>query len=135
MRVVWLLERGLSMREVPPTRVPGEALVRVRFAGICSTDLELVKGYYPYTGIPGHEFVGEVVQSPDSAWIDFSSIVVDEITIVGSRCGPFEPALALLAAGQVDPSDLIAAEFPLEKAFEAFALAAQPGTLKVLVRP
>ena len=42
-------------RDRPP---PGEALVRVRVAGVCNTDLELVRGYYPYTGVPGHEFVG-----------------------------------------------------------------------------
>ena len=42
---------------------PDEALIKIRKAGICSTDLELVKGYYPYTGVIGHEFVGEVVSS------------------------------------------------------------------------
>src|SRR5688500_19085022 len=42
---------------MPP---PGEALVRVLLAGVCNTDLELVKGYYPFAGVPGHEFVGEV---------------------------------------------------------------------------
>ncbi len=43
---------------------PGEALIRVRLSGICGTDLELVRGYYPFTGVPGHEFVGEVVEIP-----------------------------------------------------------------------
>ena len=63
MRAVWLENKVLSFREdIPePELLPGEALVKVRLAGICGTDLELVKGYYPYYGIPGHEFVGEIV--------------------------------------------------------------------------
>ncbi len=303
------------MRDAPRPAKPNEATIRVRMAGICSTDLELVKGYYPFTGIPGHEFVGEVVSASDESWIglrvvgdinvscesceqchngrtthcenrtvlginkrdgvfaeftslpisnlhrvppsvtdemavfteplaaaleiqeqvhvqptdrvlvvgagrlgqliaqtlaltgcdlyvvarhefqrkilldrsiniiaedeahpwrwdivveatgspsgyslarqavrprgtlvlkstykdempvNFSSIVVDEVNIIGSRCGPFEPALRLLEKGEVDPSVLIAAEFKLEEAIEAFEHAAQPGVLKVLVAP
>ena len=44
-----------------PARLPGEALVRVCLAGICNTDLELVRGYMNFHGVLGHEFVGEVV--------------------------------------------------------------------------
>jgi threonine dehydrogenase-like Zn-dependent dehydrogenase len=61
--------------------------------------------------------------------------VVDEITIVGSRCGPFAPALRLLEAGEVDPLPLIAERFPLERAVEAMDAAARPGMMKVLIRP
>src|ERR1051326_889300 len=43
-----------------PAPVPGEALVRVLLAGICNTDLEIVRGYMGFQGIPGHEFVGVV---------------------------------------------------------------------------
>lgn len=66
MKAVWLDNNKLRFRgDVPvPEPPPGEALVAVRLAGICATDLELVKGYYPYTGIPGHEFVGEIVRAP-----------------------------------------------------------------------
>jgi len=71
----------------------------------------------------------------DEMPVNFSSIVVDEVNIIGSRCGPFEPALRLLEKGEVDPSVLIAAEFKLEEAIEAFEHAAQPGVLKVLVAP
>src|SRR5688572_29241914 len=44
-----------------PARAPGEALVRVRVSGVCDTDLQLARGYMGFRGIPGHEFVGDVV--------------------------------------------------------------------------
>jgi len=315
MRALWLEDQALSVRDVPVPRVDGEALVRVRLSGICGTDLELVRGYYPFAGVPGHEFVGDVVESPDPAWIgarvvgeinaacghceaclacrpthcenrtvlgiatrdgahaeyltlppanlhrvpdsvpdeaavfteplaaaleileqvhvlpsdrvllvgagrlgqlvaqvlaltgarlsvvarhqaqldllhargiatitadeveprrwdvvleatgspsgletarravrprgtlvlkstyhggitlDLAPFVVDEITVVGSRCGPFAPALRLLESGQVDPTPLIAGEFPLADAIEAMRVAGAPGTAKVLLRP
>ena len=315
MKALWLENHQLDLRDVPKPAKPGEALIRIRKAGICSTDLELVKGYYPFTGILGHEFVGEVVSADDGSWVgqrvvgdinvtcggceqclngrsthcenrtvlgitkrdgtfaefttlplpnlhrvpasvpdemavfteplaaaleiqqqvhvqptdrvlvvgagrlgqfiaqtlaltgcdlhvvarhdyqqkilvergiriiaeedvqpwrwdivveatgspggfslarqairprgtlvlkstykgelmvNFSSIVVDEVNIVGSRCGPFEPALRLMEKGQVDPTVLIAAEFRMGEALQAFEHAAQPGVLKVLVTP
>ncbi len=313
MQAVWLENNRIALRDMARPAQPAEALIRIRKAGICSTDLELVKGYYPYTGILGHEFVGEVVDAPDLDWIgrrvvgeinaacgaceackngrpthcenrtvlgivnragvfaeyttlpvenlhrvpdsvpdeaavfteplaaaleiqqqiqikptdrvlligagrlgqliaqtlaltgcdlrvvarhehtqnllkargirittgdeiqsrrwdvvveatgspdgfnlarrairprgtlvmkstykgemnvNFSSIVVDEITILGSRCGPFEPALRLLEKREVDPTVLIAAQFKLEESLKAFEQAAQPGVLKVLL--
>jgi len=315
MKALWLENHQLDLRSLPEPANPGEALIRIRKAGICSTDLELVKGYYPFTGIPGHEFVGEVVAADDESWVgqrvvgdinvtcgdceqclngrsthcenrtvlgitkrdgtfaefttlpianlhrvpasvpdemavfteplaaaleiqqqvhvrptdrvlvvgagrlgqliaqtlaltgsdlhvaarhayqqkiliergiriiaeedvqpwrwdivveatgspggfslarqairprgtlvmkstykgemsvNFSSIVVDEVNIVGSRCGPFEPALRLMEKGEVDPSVLIAGEFKLGEALLAFERAAQAGVLKVLVTP
>ena len=315
MQALWLEDQQLGMRDVPQPEVTGEALIHIRKAGICSTDLELVKGYYPYSGIPGHEFVGEVIDCEDRSWlgqrvvgdinvscgtcagchggrpthcenrtvlgilnrngtfaefttlplanlhrvpasvpdemavfteplaaaleilelvhiqpgdrvlwvgagrlgqliaqtlaltgcdlrviarqgnqqkmladrgircipeedvdpsrwdlvveatgspagfelarravrprgtivmkstykgelsVNMSSIVVDEVTILGSRCGPFEPALRLLEQGEIDPGPLIAAEFPLGDALSAFERAAQPGVLKVLLTP
>jgi threonine dehydrogenase-like Zn-dependent dehydrogenase len=316
MRALWLEDRALRLRDdVPlPSPPPGEALVRVRVAGVCNTDLELVAGYYPYTGVPGHEFVGVVEKAdaapkwiarrvvgeinaacgacptclaghrthcerrtvlgivardgafathlrlpianlhavPDSlpdevaafaeptaaaleiqeqvrvrpgdravvvgagklgnlvaqtlvatgcrllvvgrsprplalvaargiatttaegveprradlavectgspegleiarravrprgtivlkstyhgkAAIDMAPFVVDEITLVGSRCGPFAPALRALARGDVDPRPLVEARYPLSEALSAFTHAARPGALKVLV--
>lgn len=313
MQAIWLENNQISMRDVPQPKKPNEALIKIRKAGICSTDLELVKGYYPYTGILGHEFVGEVVNASDSAligsrvvgdinavcglceacrngrpthcenrtvlgitnrdgifaeyttlplenlhrvpdsvsdemavfteplaaaleiqeqiqikptdrvlvigagrlgqliaqtlaltgcdlhvvarhsqqqnlltarkiritseaeiqphkWdivvevtgssagfnlarkairprgtlvmkstykgdvtVNFSSIVVDEINIIGSRCGPFEPALRLMEKREVDPTVLIADEYSLSNGLKAFEKAAQPGVLKVLV--
>ena len=315
MKALWLENHQLDLRNVPEPTKPGEALIRIRKAGICSTDLELVKGYYPFAGIPGHEFVGEVIAADDQSWVgqrvvgdinvtcgnceqckngrsthcenrtvlgitkrhgifaefttlplsnlhrvpvsvpdemavfteplaaaleiqeqvhihptdrvlvvgsgrlgqliaqtlaltgcnlrmvarhayqqkiliergieviseeavqpwrwdvvveatgspggfslarqairprgtlvmkstykgeisvNFSSIVVDEVNIIGSRCGPLEPALRLMEKGQVDPRVLIAAEFRLGEALQAFEHAAQPGVLKVLVTP
>ncbi len=316
MRALWLEGQALRLRDDLPAPNPaeGEALVRVRVAGICNTDLELVRGYYPYTGVPGHEFVGVVEEAagapewvsrrvvgeinaacgecptcragrrthcerrtvlgiagrdgvfatharlparnlhavpesvPDEvavfteptaaalelqeqvrvgpgdrvvvvgagklgnlvaqtlaltgcrllvvgrsprplallaargiatavadgieprqadlavectgnpeglelarravrptgtivlkstyhgkAAIDMSRFVVDEITLVGSRCGPFPPALAILARGDVDPRPLVEARYPLADAVAAFEHAARPGTLKILV--
>jgi len=315
MKSLWLENNKIDLRNIPQPRKPNEALIKIRKAGICSTDLELVKGYYPYTGILGHEFVGEVVEAAEASWIgrrvvgeinvvcnqceqclngrpthcenrtvlgivnrngtfaefttlpitnlhrvpdsvsdemavfteplaaaleiqdqinlkptdrvllvgagrlgqliaqtlaltgcdlrvvarhahqqnllkargirivseeeiqpwrwdvvveatgspggftlarqairprgtlvlkstykgelnvNFSSIVVDEINIIGSRCGPFEPALRLLESGRVDPTVLIEDEFKLDRALEAFERAAQTGVLKVLVEP
>ena len=321
MQSLWLENQSLSLREISLPAKPGDALIRVRLSGICGTDLELLRGYYPFTGVPGHEFVGEVVSIPESDevstnWIgkrvvgeinvacgtceqcrrqgrpthceqrsvlgitnrdgvhaeyttlplanlylvpasipdeaavfteplaaaleiqqqihiqptdrvllvgagrlgqliaqtlaltgcdlrvvaryphqqallesrhirlisdeavqprrwdvvveatgspsgfdlarhairprgtlvlkstyrgemtmNWSPFVVDEITILGSRCGPFAPALRLLASAQVDPTILIAGRFPLANALDAIAAAQQPGALKVLLKP
>ena len=84
MKSLWLENNKIDLREVAQTRKPNEALIKIRKAGICSTDLELVKGYYPYTGILGHEFVGEVVETEDASWI--GQRVVGEINVVCNRC-------------------------------------------------
>jgi 2-desacetyl-2-hydroxyethyl bacteriochlorophyllide A dehydrogenase len=67
--------------------------------------------------------------------VNLSSVVVDELTIIGSRCGPFGPALRLLASHRVDPLPLVAARYPLHQGVEAFQHASQPGVLKVLLTP
>jgi threonine dehydrogenase-like Zn-dependent dehydrogenase len=72
---------------------------------------------------------------PGSTAVDLSGLVVDEIRIVGSRCGPFPAALRLLSRGLVDVTPLIEAEYPLDDGLAAFEHAARPGALKVLVRP
>ncbi len=68
------------------------------------------------------------------AAVDLSRLVVDEVRVVGSRCGPFGAALRLLAHGLVDVTSLIHAEMSLDETLAAYELAAQPGVLKVLVR-
>ena len=316
MKSLWLEKEKLSYRENRPKPAKkGEALIRVRLAGICGTDLEMVRGYYPFSGVPGHEFVGEVIEAEDESWlgqrvageinvscgkceaclngrkshcenrtvlgivnrdgvfaeyvtlptrnlhrvpdsvsdekavftellaaaleipeevhihptdrilligagrfgqliaqvlqltgaylrvvarhphqqnllkvrgirtiaedaveakrwdvvvdatgsasgfslarqairprgvlvmkstykgemrINFSSIVVDEINIIGSRCGPFAPALRLLESGAINPLGMIAAEYPLEEGVTAFEKASERGVLKVLLKP
>lgn len=65
--------------------------------------------------------------------IDTAHVVVHEITLVGSRCGRFEPALALLREGKVLVSEMISARVPLAEAPRAFDLAAAKGSLKVLL--
>ncbi|MFU8891522.1 MAG: MDR/zinc-dependent alcohol dehydrogenase-like family protein [Anaerosomatales bacterium] len=315
MKALWLEDGNLSVREIDVPPASGEALVRVTLSGICGTDLELTRGYYPYTGVPGHEFVGEVVEASDPGWVgtrvvaeindacgscptcrrgypthcekrtvlgivshdgshaeyvrvpvanlhrvpdrvtdeaavfteplaaaleiieqvhirpgdrvllvgagrlgqlvgrilaltgahlravaryerqtellalagvecvaedevgercwdvvveatgspsglhtaraalrprgtlvlkstyrgevtlDLAPFVVDEITVVGSRCGPFEPALELLATGRIDPVPLTETRYPLARALEAFEAAVRPGAMKVLLEP
>lgn len=64
-----------------------------------------------------------------------SRIVVDEITVVGSRCGRFAPALDLLTRGSVDVTGLITDEMPLSQGVAAMSRAAEKGVMKVLLRP
>lgn len=313
MRAV-MLDRGeVRVEDAPfPAPAPGHSLIKVRLAGICNTDLELQRGYYGFSGVPGHEFVGEVVQSDDvrllgkrvageinltcghcsycsrgeerhcsrrtvlgiighpgafaqflslphknlhvlpdsitdreavfveplaaalhageqarltegepvavlgdgklgllvaqaakamgaevslygkhdrkrrlaSAWginvdasssetyavvidctgspeglntairmtrplgivimkstveravtLDMAPAIVNEISLLGSRCGPFEPAIRLLAEKKVGVAEMIDEEYPLEQAADAFAHAATKGSLKILLRP
>ena len=292
MRALWLENQQLRLRDDLPTPSrEGEVVVRVLVAGICNTDIELTRGYYPFTGVPGHEFVGLVdgkrvvgeinaacgsceacragrrthcekrsvlgIRNRDGAFaeyltlpsenlrivpdeisdeeavfveplaaaleiqeqvkltaddrvlvvgngklgrliaqtlaltgckltvldrrvaarpphsrfdvavectgnpegfaiaraalrqrgtlimkstyagdlnVDASSLVVDEITLIGSRCGPFEPALRLLASRAVDVQPLIHATWSLDDALTAFEQAQRRGALKVLIR-
>jgi threonine dehydrogenase-like Zn-dependent dehydrogenase len=62
-----VFDNGLSFRSdwKKPVPAPGEALVRVTYAGICATDLEITKGYMGFTGVPGHEFVGVIEEAAD----------------------------------------------------------------------
>ncbi len=64
----------LSLQDIPVPARAGECLIRVRFAGICGTDLQILEGYAGFTGVPGHEFVGTVEAAPD-----------DEAALVGKR--------------------------------------------------
>jgi threonine dehydrogenase-like Zn-dependent dehydrogenase len=67
------------------------------------------------------------------AGFDTAPVIVNEITLVGSRCGRFEPAIELLKDGLVNVSDMISERMPLERAPQAFRTAAKPGVLKVLL--
>jgi threonine dehydrogenase-like Zn-dependent dehydrogenase len=65
--------------------------------------------------------------------VAMAPFVIDEITVVGSRCGPFEPALRLLERRLVEVEALVDAEYPIEQGLEAFERAVTPGTLKVQI--
>lgn len=90
---LWLADRQLSLRRDLPAPVPGphEALVRPLLRGICSTDHQLVDGLYPFTGVPGHEFVGIVESGPPEL---IGQRVVAEINIPCGRCALCRQGLA-----------------------------------------
>ena len=67
-----IFDEALKLRNdtVSPKPPPGEALIRTTIAGICNTDIEIVRGYMGFQGILGHEFVGVVEQADDAPeWV------------------------------------------------------------------
>src|SRR6266496_555863 len=80
------LENGrVELRETQrPERPPGFALIRLLCGGICNTDLELQRGYYGFSGTPGHEFVGEVVEADRRDLV--GRRVVGEINLACGDC-------------------------------------------------
>jgi threonine dehydrogenase-like Zn-dependent dehydrogenase len=85
MLSVHLQSGHVEVRRQPLPRIPeGFARIRLLAAGICSTDLELQRGYYGFSGTPGHEFVGEVVASEDPAWL--GRRVAGEINLACGKC-------------------------------------------------
>lgn len=81
---------------------------------------------------PGGTMVLKSTHRADTPF-DMTMAVVDEIRVVGSRCGPFPPALKLLEEGRLDPRPLIDATFSLDAGLEALEVSRQPGSLKVLI--
>jgi threonine dehydrogenase-like Zn-dependent dehydrogenase len=81
-----IFDKSLSFDPRRPEPAPGDgdSLLRVRQAGICATDLEITKGYMSFRGVLGHEFVADVVSSPDRDLI--GQRVCGEINIVCGRC-------------------------------------------------
>lgn len=84
--------RRLQPRDNPIPRLrPGWALIKVRLAGICNTDIEILRGYHQFSGTPGHEFVGDVVkvagasQREQARWLERR--VVGEINISCASLG------------------------------------------------
>jgi alcohol dehydrogenase len=85
MRAVHLESGVVSVKSVPkPRAIPGFATIRLLYGGICSTDLELQRGYYGFRGTPGHEFVGEVVEAGDRSLL--GKRVVGEINLACGKC-------------------------------------------------
>jgi threonine dehydrogenase-like Zn-dependent dehydrogenase len=123
---------------IPTKRVLGDA-----------ADTKRVKETFPLvveaTGSPSGLSLAQSMTEPrgtlvlkstfhGAAPVETWPIVVKELTVVGSRCGPFEKAMALLRSGKVDPTPLISREFPLAEAAEAMEYAQRRGVMKVLLR-
>ena len=89
-----VFDRKLELRRdySDPVKTPGESIVRVIAAGICGTDLEIARGYMQFAGVPGHEFVGRVVESNNAALR--SKRVVGEINAGCGRCALCDAGLA-----------------------------------------
>jgi threonine dehydrogenase-like Zn-dependent dehydrogenase len=82
----FVVDGEAALKEIPRPEPPlGEALVKVTAAGICKTDVEIVKGYMDFVGVPGHEFVGVVESSPVAEQI--GTRVVGEINVGCGECG------------------------------------------------
>lgn len=79
-------KEALYREDIPmPVCREGESLVKIHLAAVCNTDKEVRKGYKPdFTGVMGHEFVGEVVDSPDKRWI--GKRVVGELNAACGKC-------------------------------------------------
>ena len=85
MLAVHLANGAVSLRDIPvPDRLRGFALLRLLVGGICNTDLELQRGYYGFAGIPGHEFVAQVVAADTTSLI--GRRVVGEINLACHAC-------------------------------------------------
>lgn len=66
--------------------------------------------------------------------IDLTKVVVSEIKIIGSRCGPFQPAMRILQRKEIPITDLVSYTFPLADAKKALSIAKQKGVHKVLLK-
>ena len=113
-----------------------------------ASDLKRIKETFSLvveaTGSPGGLTIAQQMTEPrgtlvlkstfhGAAPVETWPIVVKEITVVGSRCGPFGKAMALLKSGKVDPTQLITRSFPLADAQEAILFAHKPGIMKILL--
>lgn len=79
---------------------------------------------------------GTIVQKStfvDNVLLDVSRLVVDEVQVIGSRCGPFQPAIRALMRGLVNVQELIDRRFPLEMGLQAFDYAMKEEALKVIL--
>lgn len=87
MKGIWLEDKKLHLKNdvALPVLDANEVLIQTNLAGICATDLEMVKGYYSFTGVLGHEFVGTVVDAPGHEYLN-GKRVVGNINITCGRC-------------------------------------------------
>jgi threonine dehydrogenase-like Zn-dependent dehydrogenase len=85
MQAAYIENGGVAIREIiVPFRPDGFAMLRLLIGGICNTDLELQRGYYGFAGIPGHEFVAEVVEADTRELV--GKRVVGEINLACTNC-------------------------------------------------
>jgi len=91
MKGLWLEDKKMSFRaDLPlPQLEADEVLIKVLLAGVCSTDLEMVKGYYDFTGVPGHEFVGLVEEDNGHPELRRKRVIGD----INISCGECERCL------------------------------------------
>ncbi|MGC1088376.1 MAG: alcohol dehydrogenase catalytic domain-containing protein [Candidatus Acidiferrum sp.] len=114
-----------------------------------ASDLIRVKGNYGLlveaTGSPGGFALAQQMTEPrgtlvlkstfhGAAPIETWPIVVKELSVIGSRCGPFDKALEMLASRKVDPTPLVNKTFPLKEARAGMRFAQRPGVMKVLLK-
>ena len=91
MKGLWLEDRKMTFRDdlSMPILEADEVLIKVLLAGVCSTDLEMVNGYYEFTGVPGHEFVGLVVDGNGHPVLRGKRVIGD----INISCGECERCL------------------------------------------
>lgn len=124
---LWMAAKmGIDAREIPKRQAPAYDWV-VDATGSSRGLLQAVKMTRPR----GTVIMKSTVHG--LARFDSAPVIVNEITLVGSRCGRFEPALQLLGSGRIRVHGLISEALPLKKATLAFRRAAQSGVLKVLL--
>ena len=129
-------------------RLASAAKIETRKVRGDATDLKHVKDTYSLlveaTGSPSGLSLAQQMTEPRGTLVLKSTFhgvapvetwpaVVKELTIVGSRCGPFDQAVTLLRSGKVDPRPLVTRTFPLREAPAAIRFAQQPGVMKVLL--
>jgi len=125
-RNAWLTSKGMTVASEIQDIPPGADIV-VEATGspqglAMATKLVRPRG----TIVLKSTYHGEVL-------VNMTELVIHEISIIGSRCGPFAPALRLLSGGMIQVEPLIHARFSLAEGIKAMEQAAQPGTLKVLL--
>ncbi len=114
MKALYLENGDIRIKDVKkPIPAQNEAQIKVLKAGICNTDIELIKGYMNFSGIPGHEFVGRVLESSDPYWI--GQRVVGDINLSCGTCdfcqkGEFRHCLSRQVLG-INNKDGVFAEY------------------------
>jgi alcohol dehydrogenase len=135
---------GKHEEKLRPARLAGIATVKVMSPSARRADAFTLT--VEATGSPSGLALAQQITAPrgtlvlkstfhGAANVETWPIVVKELTVIGSRCGPFPPALALLRTGKVDPRPLISRVFPLKDAGKAIRYAQQRGVMKVLLKP